>query len=142
MQYIADKKPNSLWPADARARADISRWQCWQLAHWSSESCDPLIFERLVKKFLDLGPPGEAAVAKATECFNRDARVLDAHLGKQPYLVGSGVTLADFAVAAPLFHAEPAGIPVAPYAHIKDWFARVAALPCWGETAPQPAAAA
>ena len=34
MQYIASQKPNSLWPDDARARADIVRWQCWQLAHW------------------------------------------------------------------------------------------------------------
>ena len=29
MQYLAGEKPNSLWPDDARARADITRWQCW-----------------------------------------------------------------------------------------------------------------
>ena len=27
MQYLAGQKPNSLWPNDARARADITRWQ-------------------------------------------------------------------------------------------------------------------
>src|ERR1044071_8161505 len=52
MQYIADRKPNSLWPSDARTRADIVRWQSWQLAHWGAESCQPLLFNRLVKKIL------------------------------------------------------------------------------------------
>jgi glutathione S-transferase len=143
MQYIAGRSPNTLWPNDARARADITRWQCWQLAHFGAESCQPLIFQRLVKKILNLGPPDEAAVAKGTEAFNRDARMIDTHLSKQPYLVGNAVTLADFAVAAPLFYAKEAELPVAPYARLQDWFARVSALPAWRDTAPErPAAAA
>ena len=90
MQYLASQRPNSLWPNDARARADIMRWQSWQLAHW-----------------------------------------------------GKDVTLADFSVAAVLFHAEAAELPLAPYAKIREWFGRVSALPCWSQTAPQmPAAAA
>ena len=88
MQYIASQKPNSLWPDDARTRADIVRWQSWDLAHWSKDGCVPLIFQRLVKGFLNMGPPDEAAVAKGTEAFEREARLLDAHLAKQPYLVG------------------------------------------------------
>src|SRR5205823_5881893 len=106
MQYLASKKPSTLWPDDARARADISRWQCWQLAHWGAEATQPLIFNRLVKKLLNLGPPDEAAVAKATEALHREARVLEGVLAKQQYLVANGLTLADFAVAAPLFYAE------------------------------------
>jgi glutathione S-transferase len=142
MQYLASRKPNSLWPDDARTRADIMRWQSWQLQHWSKDACEPLLFERLVKKILNLGPCDDAAVARGVECFNREARVLDAHLGKQPYLAGRDVTLADFSVAAPLFHAQAADMPIAPYRHVLDWFARVAALPAWHETAPQPVAAA
>src|SRR5437879_10284276 len=42
MQYVASHAPNTLWPDDARARADIVRWQSWQLAHWSGEACQPL----------------------------------------------------------------------------------------------------
>jgi glutathione S-transferase len=142
MEYIASQKPNSLWPNDARSRADITRWQSWTLAHWGKEACEPLVFERMVKTFLNLGAPDEAAVAKGLECFNKEARMLDAHLGRQPCLVGKELTLADFSVAAPLFYAEQAGMPLAPYGHVKDWFGRVSALPAWRETAPQPAAAA
>ena len=32
MQYLASQTPNPLWPNDARIRADIMRWQSWQLA--------------------------------------------------------------------------------------------------------------
>lgn len=69
--------------------------------------------------------------------------MLDAHLARQPYLVGKEITLADFSVAAPLFYSKEAELPLGPYARIQDWFGRVSALPCWREAAPQrPAAAA
>src|SRR5262245_27241027 len=143
MRYLADRAPNRLWPGDARSRADIARWQSWELAHWGKEACQPLIFERLVKKFLNLGAPDPAVVAKGTDAFNREGRVLDAHLAKQPWLVGDDVTLADFSVAAPLFYAQEAELPLASYAHVRDWFARASALPAWRDTAPAaPAAAA
>jgi len=143
MQYLASRAPNPLWPNDARTRADIMRWQSWQLAHWSKEACEPLIFQRLVKKILNLGAPDDAILAKGTEAFNREAQLLDAHLSKRSYLVGNGVTLADFAVAAPLFYTKEAELPVASYSRLRDWFARVSALPAWRDTAPaRPAAAA
>jgi glutathione S-transferase len=144
LQYLASQKPTSLWPSDARARADITRWQCWQLAHWGKEACEPLIVNRLVKKLLNLGPPDEAAVAKGTEAFHKEAKMLEALLTKQPYLVGKELTIADIAVAAPLFYTQQAQLPVEPYAKLRDWFGRVSALPAWQETAPQapPAAAA
>ena len=141
MQYLASQNANSLWPNDARARAKITSWQCWQLAHWGSDACVPLVFQRLVKKLLNLGPPDEAAVAKATDVFNREAKLLEAHLAKQPYLVGKELTLADFSVAANLLYVEQAELPIEPYARVQEWFARVSALPCWKETAPQFSAA-
>jgi glutathione S-transferase len=142
LQYIASKNPTPLYPSDARGRADVSRWQFWDLAHWGAQACQPLTFENLVKKFVNLGAPDPALVAKATEAFNKEAKVLDAHLARHKYLVNDMLTIADFTCAAPLFHAQGAGMPVASYANIGAWFGRVSALPCWSETAPQMAAAA
>ncbi len=142
MQYLASQKPNSLWPGDARALADIMRWQSWSLAHFNKDGCEPVILERIVKQILQLGPPDDAVVAKGLECFSREAAILDAHLAKQLYLVGKDVTLADFSVAAMLFYAERASLPLASYPHVREWFARVAGMPCWQETAPQFTAAA
>lgn len=142
IQYFAGQKPTPLWPDDVRTRADIVRWQSWTLAHWEKESCAPLLFERIVKQIVGAGPPDEAIVARALENFARDAKVLDAHFGKQLYLVGADVTLADFSVAGPLFYAERAGIPIADYPKLHEWFGRIAALPCWKQAAPQRSAAA
>jgi glutathione S-transferase len=142
MQYLADKTGSSLWPNDAQKRSDIVRWQCWQLAHWGAEACHPLTIQRVVKKQLNLGPPDQAVVAKATEAFTKEAKMLDAHLARQKYLVGDALSLADFAVAAALLYAKQAELPLEPYTHLRSWLERVSALPCWRETAPQMRAAA
>ena len=142
LQYVASQTKTPLWPDDGRSRADITRWQCWELAHWGAQACGPLTFENLVKKFVNLGAPDQTAVAKATEAFNKEAKVLDAHLSKHKYLVNDALTVADFTAAAPLFHAQGAGMPVAPHANVRAWFERVSSLPCWSETAPQMSAAA
>jgi glutathione S-transferase len=106
------------------------RWQSWQLQHWS-EACVPMVFQRLVKKLLNLGPPDAAVVEKATECFHREARVLDAHLSKQPYVTGSELTLADLSIAASIAYSKVAAMPLEPYQNVQNWFARVTALPTW-----------
>jgi glutathione S-transferase len=142
MQHVASRSANSLWPDNARTRADITRWQCWQLAHWSAEACQPLTFQRFVKKVLNLGPPDPAVIAKATEAFNREARMLDDHLSKRSYLVGNALTLADLAVAASVAYANQAEIPLAQYSHVRDWAARIHALPAWRDSAPAPVTAA
>ncbi|MGA7789206.1 MAG: glutathione S-transferase family protein [Xanthobacteraceae bacterium] len=142
MQYVAGKTANALWPDNARTRADITRWQSWNLAHWTRDAWAPVLTERLVKKMLNLGPPDEAVIAKGLEAFNKEAAVLNAHLGSHKYLVGEALTIADFAVAASLFYAQDAQMPLAPYPHVRAWSERVMALPCWRKTAPQMAAAA
>ena len=56
-QYLASKKPGgSLLPSDPRGRADVSRWQFWENAHWDP-ACATLIFERLLKKVFGQGDP-------------------------------------------------------------------------------------
>ena len=142
MQYLASRSTNSLWPNDARVRADIMRWQSWQLQHFGPDACVPLTFQRLVKKRLNQGPPDQAIVDKALEAFKRDASVLDAHLAKQRYLVGPELTLADLSVAAVLVYAKEAEMPLAQYPRVQEWSGRIYALKSWRETAPMPTAAA
>ncbi|HEY2531331.1 MAG TPA: glutathione S-transferase family protein [Xanthobacteraceae bacterium] len=142
MQYIATQKANSLWPNDARTRADIMRWQSFTIAHWLSDAWIPVLSERFVKKVLNLGPVDEARVAKGAAAFAKEAAVLDAHLSKQKYLVDDSLTIADFVIAAPLFYAKQAELPLGQYPQLRAWFERVSTLPCWQQTAPQLAAAA
>ena len=134
LQYLADKKPESgLLPSDTRGRADITRWQCWDLANWDP-ACAIMIFERLVKKLLKIGEPDPSELAKGEERFHRAAAVLDAHLKGRTYVSGDRLTVADFSLGAPLNVAVPAQIPLANYAQIKRWHAGLMELPAWRQS--------
>jgi glutathione S-transferase len=135
LQYIASKSKNELWPDDPRTRADIGRWQFWQIAHWH-QGCGPYLFENLVKDVMKMGPPDAQALEKAEPVFRKEAALLDGHLARRSWLVGSGPTLADFAVGAYLFYAERARLPLSGYANVHRWFEAVAALPSWKGAAP------
>src|SRR5262249_8679722 len=57
MQYLASKRPESgLWPSDPSRQADVSRWQCWELAHWE-RACAALGFGRVVTQAVGQGGP-------------------------------------------------------------------------------------
>lgn len=77
MQYLAAQKPgNDLWPEDDEKRADITRWQCWDLAHWAP-ACATQLYEKIVKEVLGLGEPDMKEVKKGEEKFHCFAAVLD-----------------------------------------------------------------
>ena len=144
MQYIASQKPNSLWPNDARARADIMRWQCWQLAHWGGEACVPLVFNRLVKKILNHRSARRGRCCQGNRGIQQRGRTARGSPG-QAAVSGrqGGDACRFFGRCATLLYAKEAELPLGPYSHVQEWLGRVSALPCWRETAPQrPAAAA
>jgi glutathione S-transferase len=145
-QYLAGKKPQSgLLPADERGRLDVTRWQFWDVAHWDP-TCSVYLFENLVKPhILKSGEPDQAAIAKASEAFHRNAKVLNNQLEGKKFVTGDKVTLADFFLAAPLHYADKAQLPLEPYGEIKRWYGNVRTLPAWQKMLAQcamPAAAA
>jgi glutathione S-transferase len=134
-QYLASLKPDHyIFSNNSRTRADISRWQCWDLAHWTP-AAQTLVFEQLFKKLAKLGEPDAAALERGTASFHHFAQVLDAHLANRAYLVGDVITLADTSIAAALTYAVPAAIPIAGYEHIRRWFAGIEMLDAWKSTA-------
>jgi glutathione S-transferase len=136
-QYLALKSPDSgLLPTDERGRLDVTRWQFWDLAHWDP-ACAGLLFEYIVKPFMMQGEPDPAAVDSAMESFHRAATVLNGQLATRRFVTGDRLSVADFAIAAPLNYAEPAHYPLETYGEIKRWFGEISALPAWRETAEQ-----
>ena len=136
MHYLASQTSNSLFPQDARSRADIMRWQSWDLAHWIP-GCQPLQYENFVKPLLQLGDPDPQVVQRATEVFHKEAIVLNTHLAKREFLVNDALTLADFSVASALTYAVPGCFPLAAYPHLCAWYDRLEQLPAWQQTAPK-----
>jgi glutathione S-transferase len=141
MLYLAEIKPNTLWPGDRVRRAQVMRWMSWALAHWRL-GWQPLQFERFIKPVFLKGQTDDVAVAQALPIFHAEAKTLDQHLADRPWLVGGELTLADFSVAAGLCYATQAQFPLEGYAHIRNWYQRVEALPAWQKSAPRPPASA
>lgn len=130
MRYIAGRKPNALWPGDAQARADIARWQDWELAHWFP-ACRNRIFEFVIKQALGRGAPDLSEVEKGDEDLHRFAAVLNDHLASRDYLVGRALTLADISTGIWVSYTDAARLPLDSYAHIKRWYRRLESLPSW-----------
>jgi len=131
MQYLCAKVPaNSLYPEDIKVRADITRWQFWQAAHFGS-ACGVYIFEWIIKPALNLGETNLEEIAKAGERFHRFASVLEQHLKGKEWLVGNGVTLADFSVGSYLGLTEMAKYPIENYPEIQRWYRNIEQLPAW-----------
>src|SRR5262245_2090272 len=140
MQYLASKRPESgLWPSDPKRQADVSRWQCWELAHWDP-ACGTLLFEHFVKGRFGQGDPDPAQIARGERDFHQFATVLNQHLRGREWLAGRVLTVADFSVGCWLTCAQLGKFPLGGYAEIGRWHRGLEALPAWQKaTVPLPA---
>lgn len=143
MMYLAQKKPESgMWPADAQGQAKVQQWLNWATCHWGP-AMRPFVYERIVKARFGMGPADEAELAKAAEPFAKAAEVLEGQLKDHQFLVGDQLTIADFAVAAPLVYAEMAQVPLDKFPHIQAFGARITGSPHFASAiGPMPAAKA
>jgi glutathione S-transferase len=136
-QYLADKAPKqTVYPTDARARADVNRWLFWS-AHHFTPAASILNWERRVKGFLGLGGPDPAMVKRGEEQVLALARVLDAHLDGRSWIAQDAVTLADLAIAPALAIKDDAQLPVGDLPRLLRWLDRVQALDAWRATEPR-----
>jgi glutathione S-transferase len=135
-QYLADKVPgNTLFPRDPQQRADVVRWQFWELAHFN-RAFGTVAFETLVKPRLNLGPTDETLVAPALIELARTAPVLEGHLAKHPYMVGDGITIADYSMIRLESYRTGTAFDWAPYRHVNAYFDRMRNVKHWARSAP------
>jgi len=140
MAYLSDKAGFDLWPKDER-QIEVLRWLSWDMMHFSRHA-GTLFFENVIKARFGLGERDPAAVEEAMGFFRRFASVLDSHLKGRRYLVGDGLTIADFSVGALLPEADAAGLPLDDFAEVRRWYAQLEQLPAWQEPFPSQAASA
>jgi glutathione S-transferase len=132
MQYLADKSPEQdIYPKDVSARADVNRWLFWSAYHFAP-AAGLIIRERISKRIVaGSGAPDPLEIARGEALFPQAALVLDQHLAGKKWIAQDRLTLADFAIAAPLMHASAAQLPVLQFENIQAWFARVRSLDAW-----------
>ena len=135
MQYLADKSPEQdIYPQDVSARADVNRWLFWSAYHFAP-AAGLFIRERVSKRLVaGLGEPDEREIARGEALLPAAALVLDRHLAGKQWIAQDRLTLADFAVAAPLMHMSAAQLPVTEFDTLQAWFARVQSLDAWAKS--------
>ena len=125
VRYLAAKHgAGSLWPEDARARADIDRWMDWQ----QTSHNPPLttLFWGLVRA-PGARPPDEIAAAQ-TEMVGL-MRMLEARLVDRAWIGGDAFTMAD-CVMGPAVH-RWSNIPIErePLPHVERYYRSILARP-------------
>ena len=140
MCYLADKAGSDLWPKDSR-QIEVLRWISWDLMHFSRHA-GTLFFQHAIKARFGFGDPDPAAVEEAMGFFRRFAAILNEHLKGRQYLVGDGLTVADFSVGSLLPDAAAAKLPLEEFPEIQRWYAQLEQLPAWREPFPSQSVAA
>lgn len=136
MQYLADKAASdALFPRDPQKRADIARWQFWELAHFN-KAFGLLAFETVAKPKLDLGPTNSSLVEMARADLARFAPVLEHHLAGRRYIVGDRITIADYSMIP--FESYRPAVPFdwSLYPNVNGYFDRMREADHWVRTAP------
>ncbi len=134
LQYAADKVGNErAYPRDLQRRADINRWLFWESSSWFP-SCYVFLVENCVKPLLGSLP--DPAVLDAQQAqFHKLAGILDARLAASEWVAGSGPTIADIALAAPMHLHGWQRLPLSDHPNLRRWLTEgVEKLPSWHKT--------
>ena len=131
MQYLASKKPEAgLVPRDEAARADVTRWQFWDAAHFSPQ-LGTITFEKIVKPRIGMGEPDTRRIDEALANFRRFAAVLNKRLDGRAYVVGTSLTVADLTLASSLMYEKQVDLPLSEFPSVAAWLSRITELDAW-----------
>jgi glutathione S-transferase len=146
---ILAENGGSLWEADAIAcrlsqmqgsdfwrsgaeLPDMIRWISWARDHFM-RACDIVHFERGTKQRYGLGPIDPAVLAEGLSLFRESAAVLEAQLSQRDWLLASGLSYADFRMAAFLPFNDVARLPLGEHPAVEAWHRRLLSLPAWAD---------
>lgn len=137
MQYLASKKPETgLLPRDERARADVLRWQCWNMNHFA-QTVGTFNWQNVLKAMFGGGEPEAAKLAQAEQELTRFGGVLEQQLASRRYVTGDQLTIADLSIASTLMYRKPARVPLEPFPNVRRFIESIEALDAWKSTQPK-----
>lgn len=119
---------------NARYSPDPARWMpqdavgAAQVQRWFSVAAGPLAYGPAAARVMALFGLATDPAETVTRSHALLA-VMEAHLRQQPFLAGPAATLADIANYAYVAHAPEGSVSLDGYAHVREWLARVEALP-------------
>lgn len=130
-QYLVETVGGSpLFPRDPQIRADITRWQFWEQAHFN-KAFGTLIFESVIKPRLGMGEASPGLVEFCLRETSRFSKVLEAHLRGRSTLVGDSISLADYSMVCLEKYRSATAFDWSPYPNINRYFDTVRETAAW-----------
>lgn len=134
LQYAADiTGAESMYPKNLKKRADINQLLLWETSIWFPV-CYVYVIENVLKPLMKQSSD-QAAVDAQAEKFHKGAAILNERLSKSKWMTGDNVTIADFAIAAPMHLHEASKLPLENYPHLERWLVKgMKGLESWNKT--------
>ncbi len=136
LRYLCESNPPAtpLWPDDARARADISRWMDWQQTTLNAPHT--VVFQGLVRT-----PPAQrdqAAIDQAVARTGEIWSILDRTLAGRSYVTGDSFTLADIPLGVHVHRWFSFDIARPEQPNLRAWYDRLLMRPVYRERIARP----
>ena len=130
LQYATDHRGGTgCYPVDLKQRAIVNSWLLWEASGWFRSNYVYLV-ENVLKKLQGLGPDA-SVLAQEETTWLKLANVLNDQLGKTKYIAGDTVTVADFAIMAPMHLTPVQGLPLDKVPHVQRYMKDMDKIPAW-----------
>jgi glutathione S-transferase len=126
--YLGERT-HKLWPTDAEGKGRAAKWLFFEARHLS-EPVGELWFNGYVARKMGR-PPDTLAAEAAAKKSARYLSVLDQHLGKDPWMLGSEFSLVDCAYGPVIDALELSGDTIQAYPALKSYLARMRERKSW-----------
>jgi glutathione S-transferase len=132
--YGGDLGERRLLPATTRERIEVRRLMAWFNEKFFEEASNPLVTERIYKRFMNEEDGGGAPAAEVIRAAKANVRYHLAYIGwlaqRRNFLAGDRLSYADLAAAAHLSAIDYLGdVPWVEDNAAKAWYARVKSRP-------------
>src|SRR5262249_42814404 len=95
MCYLSQRAGADLWPREVDRQIDVIQWLSWNAQHFTLHG-GALYFEYIIKPWFGIGPLDSKLAENNIAGWRRFAAVLNTHLKGRRWVVGDGMTVADF----------------------------------------------
>lgn len=137
VEYLDEKYPDpSLLPAEAADRVEARRVADWFATKFAAEVSEPLIYEKVTKRFLSVssggGGPEMAVVRAALHNIRYHLDYVCYLMESRTWLAGDEISIADLVAAAHFSCLDYVGdVPWRQYEGAKEWYVRIKSRPAF-----------
>jgi len=124
LDYLAERT-GQFGPSNGDERRDVLRWLLYDNHKFTSYTAT----YRFLRTFV--AEPNRAVMEEFRNRAETAWRVLNAHLEGRRFVVAERPTIADLSLVGYLFFDDEIGVEWNDYPQIRDWLARIRALPGW-----------